>query len=116
MGQDTDRKKQLKEEYLRNKPDMGIFAVECETENLCYLCAAKDIKGKINSTLFQLRMPSHMNRELQSHWSRLGENAFTVRAVDTLEYDKDESKTDYTDDLKTLLSIWMEKMPHSKKL
>lgn len=108
-----DRRKELKEQYKLMKPDMGIFMICSKIDNKCYIEATQDLKSKINRAKFQLGFGSHPNTELQKDWKDHGETNFTIEVLDYLEYDKDESKTDYTEDLILLQTIWKEKL--SKK-
>lgn len=105
-----DRKKELKEQYKQLKPPMGIIIIRTKSSNKCYIEATPNITGKINSTLFQLKAGSQRNRELQKAWKELGEAAFTIEVLENLEYDKDETKTDYKDELALLQMIWEEKL------
>lgn len=105
-----DRKKELKELYRQMKPEMGIYIVRSNIKNKCYIEGTQNLKGKINGTKFKLESGGHPNRELQKDWSDLGFKNFTVEILETLEYDKDETKTDYTEDLALLEMIWREKL------
>ncbi len=105
-----DRKKELKEQYKQIKPPMGIFMIRSNADNKCFIEVTPNLKGKINSAKFQLENGSHRNRELQQAWRELGETAFTIEVLENLEYDKDEMKTDYTEDLALLKMMWEEKL------
>ena len=111
-----DRKKELKEQYKQMKTDMGIYVVRCNSNNKCYVGTAQNLKGRINSAKFSLGLGSHPNKELQKEWKNFGEANFTIDILDTLEYDKDETKTDYSEDLETLKEIWKEKLDNVKDL
>lgn len=105
-----DRKKELKEKYKQMKPRMGIFIIHSKVNNRCYIETARDLKSRINGARFKLVAGAHPNRELQQDWNEYGEANFTIEILDDLEYDKDESKTDYTEDLALLQMIWEEKL------
>lgn len=92
------------------KPHMGIFAIRCKLNNMCYIESTKDLKSRINSARFKLEAGSHPCRELQKEWKELGESKFTIEILENLEYDKDESKTDYSEDLALMQMIWEEKL------
>lgn len=92
------------------KPDMGIFMVKSKVTNKVFLEVTGNLKGKINSTRFQLNAGSHPNKELQRDWSREGEANFTIEILEKLNYDKDESKTDYSGELEVLEFLWKEKL------
>ncbi|MPN44452.1 hypothetical protein SDC9_192017 [bioreactor metagenome] len=108
-----ERKKELKELYKNMKTDMGLFIIKANFNNKCYIEGTKDLKGTINSTKFKLDLGNHPNKELQQQWKDQGESDFTIEILDKLEYDKDESKVDYSDELNILKLIWEEKL--SKK-
>lgn len=105
-----DRKKELKEEYKLMKPEMGVFIIRSKTNNKYFLEGTQNLKGYINGTVFKLDSGSHPNKELQKEWTELGRDKFTVDILERLEYDEDESRTDYKDDLDLLCMEWEEKL------
>lgn len=92
------------------KPDMGIFAIKSKINSKYHLEATQDLKGMINRSKFQLGAGSHPNRQLQKEWKDYGVDNFTIEILENLQYDKDESKTDYKEDLSLLKMIWEEKL------
>jgi len=107
-----DRKKELKWQYKQMKPEMGIFAIYSRQSNKCYLEVTTDLKSAMNGAKFKLGAGLHPNRELQKEWCDYGESNFTMEILEILGYDKDEFKTDYSDELKLLEMVWQEKMAH----
>lgn len=105
-----DRKKELKEMYKNMKPDMGVFIIKSNFSNKCSIEGTQDLKGTINSTKFKLNFGNHPNRELQKEWKEYGESSFTIEILENLKYDKDETKTDYSEDLDILRLIWEERL------
>lgn len=108
-----DNKKELKQKYKNMKPEMGVFRIESRVSGNCYLYAAPDLKSLMNRYCFQLNVGSHQNRDLQQEWSEQGADNFIIETLDRLEYDKDESKTDYAEDLELLRLIWQDKLNSS---
>lgn len=106
----TSRRKELIEQYKQMKPDMGIFRIRLKGGNKCFLETSHNLKGKMNSTRFQLEMGSHPNKELQRAWKELGPDRFEFEVLELLPYAKDESKTDYTEELGILKHIWVERL------
>ncbi|NLW55840.1 MAG: GIY-YIG nuclease family protein [Firmicutes bacterium] len=109
-----DRKKELKQQYKMMKPAMGIFMIRAKFSNKCYLEATPNLKGAINSGKFKHGAGIQVNRELQKDWHKYGENGFIIEILETLEYDRDEAKTDYTEELELLQMLWEEKMAAAK--
>lgn len=106
----SERKKELLTQYKQMKPDMGVLAVINKNDNRYWLEIAPNLKGKINSVAFQLKNGSHVNRKLQKDWNDLGEEVFQIIVLEQLEYEEDESKTDYREELELLKMIWIDRL------
>lgn len=103
-------KKDLKEQYRKMKPDMGVFMFKCVSSGKAYLGFSQNVKAALNSLTFQLNLGSYnANGNLQGDWKKYGEKGFEITVLELLKYDKDESKTDYTGDLKLLRDLCAEK-------
>lgn len=107
---DKTRKKELIAEYKQMKKPMGIYNIRSKVNNKCFLQTTKDLKGVMNSTVVKLRAGMHPNRELQKEWIEYGAESFAVEILENLEYDKDEAKTDYTQELELMHMLWEEKL------
>lgn len=92
------------------KPEMGIFLIRALDDGRCYLQATANLKGTINGTKFKLEAGSHPNRQLQKAWKEKGAANFTFEILEKLEYGKDETKTDYSEELAILQMVWEEKL------
>lgn len=107
---DKQRKKQLQQQYMQMKPDMGIFVIRNKQTGKSHLVTSQNLKGKMNSIRFQLNFGNYPAKELQQDWTTLGENQFEVEILEKLKYDKDESKTDYGEELDILRMMWVERL------
>ncbi len=107
-----DRKKELKEQYKQMKTERGIFIVQNKVNNKYLLVTTQNLHGMINRVRFQLNSGGHPNRELQKEWKEFGEKNFDIRILEKLAYDKDESKTDYSEELRIMDMIWSEKQSY----
>lgn len=105
-----ERRKELKELYKNMKPDMGILIIKSHFNNKCYIEGTHDLKSTINSIKFKLGFGNYPNKELQKEWKEYGEENFTIEILENLKYDKDELKTDYSEELAILKMIWEEKL------
>lgn len=110
-----DRKKELKEQYRQMRTEMGVFVIYSKGSNKCYIEATQDLRGTMNGTRFKLGAGVHLNRELQKEWKEFGEGNFITEILGKLEYDKDETKTDYREDLALLRMIWEENLLKQNK-
>ncbi len=105
-----DRKKELKEEYRQMKSDMGLVIIRSNFDKKYYIESSRNLNATINGSRFKLNAGNHLYQELQKEWNKHGESSFTIEVLERLEYDKDELKTDYKEDLKALQEIWIEKL------
>jgi group I intron endonuclease len=102
-------KKKLKEQYKQTLTPMGVYQIKNLVNGKVFVGSSKNLPGKINSHRFQLKQGSHMNRALQQDYSHFGEDRFSFTILDYLEPGMDP-KHDYTEDLKVLEEIWMERL------
>lgn len=110
------RRKQLVEQYKQMKPDMGIFWIRCKVNDKIFIETSQNLKGKINSIKFQLGAGAHPYKELQMEWDKFGEEQFEFEVLELLKYDKDETKTDYSEELSILRLVWEEKLNAQNKV
>ena len=108
MNISRDKQKELQAEYKQLKTDMGIFAVINKDTNKYLLVETNNLKGKLNSTSFQLRSGAHPNRELLHDWQQLGADRFEISVLEQIDYE--EGKDNYSDDLELLRMMWTEKL------
>ena len=106
----NERKKELQSQYKQMRTDMGVIAVINKSNGKTYLDVGVNLKGRINRIGFQLKSGGHPNREMQKYWKELGREAFSYKVLEQLEYDEDESKIDYSDDLELLKMVWTDKL------
>ncbi len=104
------RQKELKQKYLEMKPPMGAYIIKNNMNERALMNVSKDIKSTFNSHEFQLKMESHMVKEMQRDWKKYGEEAFSFEVLQYLEYDEKGEKTDYTEELEIMKIIWLEKL------
>ena len=105
-----DRKKELKEKYKQTKTEMGIFIIRFKDSDKYYLETTQNLNGKINRIKFQLQSKTHPNSQLQKEWNLHGGENFIIEVLEKLKYDKDETKTDYTEELSIMKMLWEEKL------
>jgi hypothetical protein len=102
-------KKEIRERYKRTPPDMGVYLVKNLANGKIYIGRAMDLQGKLNSERFQLRNDLHRNKELQQDFNTLGMDHFAFEVLDRLAV-KEAPGYDYSDDLRTLEALWLEKL------
>jgi hypothetical protein len=108
-------RKALVREYKNTPRPMGLYRVRNKLNGKAFIGTARDLPGILNSQRAQLRMGSHMNRELQRDWNALGPDAFAFELLDTLE-PRDEPGYDPRADLLALEALWFDRLqPHGER-
>ncbi len=104
-----DRREMIKE-YKRALRPMGIVQVKNLKNGRVYITPSANTTGTINSIRFQLKMGAFLpSPALAQDWKELGEQSFRIEVLDELK-PVDDPDHDYQADLKTLETIWLEKL------
>jgi group I intron endonuclease len=108
-------KKEMINKYKQAIQPMGIYQIKNMRNGKIYIGSAKDLRGRINSNKFQLRVGSHLNKEMQKDFNEIGEESFSFDILDYLK-PKEVLNYDYTEDLRILEEMWLEKLqPYNEK-
>ena len=108
-------KKEMMNKYKQTIQPMGIYQIKNLKNGKIYIGSAKDLRGKINGSKFQLKNDLHLNKEMQKDFNEIGEEGFSFDILDYLKPNED-SNYDYTEELKILLDMWLEKLqPYNEK-
>ena len=102
-------KKEAKKNYKQTLQPMGVYQIKNLVNGKILIGNSKNLTGKFNSYKFQLNTGTHMNTDLQADYKTYGENNFAFEILDQLE-PKDDPAYDYTDDLKVLEELWIDKL------
>ncbi len=102
-------KKELKKQYKQTVLLMGVFQVKNLVNGKIFIDSGLNLQGRINSCRFQLSLGSHMNSALQEDFNQTGITNFSFEMIDYLK-PKEDIQMDYTDDLKMLEEMWIEKL------
>ena len=100
---------ELKRQYKEAIPQMGVFAVRNRANGKILLGASLNLPGMLNRTRFQLQMGVHPNTALQRDWTDGGPDGFSFEVLDELKPVATPGH-DYTEDLRTLESLWLDKL------
>lgn len=107
----NERKKELREQYDRRRPDMGVVC--WHSGERMWIAVSRDAKADYNRSLFQLRLGSWPNRELQKAFTE-DPDAFQWSILKKLDYeDRDE---DHSEELELLYMICLEEHPQAKQM
>ncbi len=102
-------RKALVREYLETPRPAGVYCVRNVSSGKLLLGSSSDLPGILNRQRFQLEGGLHPDRELQADWNVLGSDAFAFETLDLLK-PSDEPDYDSREDLRTLKTMWLEKL------
>jgi hypothetical protein len=102
-------KKELKNKYIETIQPMGIYQIKNNINGKIFIGRGKNIQGTINRNMFQLKSGLHANKDMQKDFNDVGEACFTYEVLDYLK-PKEDNNYDYTEELKILESMWLEKL------
>jgi group I intron endonuclease len=102
-------KSEIKKNYKQTLPPTGIFQVKNLVNNKILIGSSKNLPGRINRFKFGLKYGTENNKELNNDYKKYGEENFSFDIIDELK-PKDDPAYDYTEDLKVLEEMWIEKL------
>ena len=102
-------RKELIRQYKEMPRAMGVYRVHNKTNGKSLVGSSRDVQGRLNRHLAQLKMKSHRNADLQRDWDGHGPDAFVFETLDVLAPPK-EPNYDPTDDLCVLEDLWLQKL------
>ena len=108
---DNERKKALREEYDSRKPQMGVVCWR-NGEGM-WIAVSRDVKADYNRSLFQLKLGSWPQRELQRAYTAAPET-FQWSLLRELDYE--ERDADHSADLELLYLLCREEYPQAKAM
>ena len=113
---DNNRKKELKELYKITKPSMGVYQIKNIMTGKAYIGISQNLKGTMNGNLAKLNGGMFKDRELLEDWKKYGEDKFEQKILAELDYEEDEAKSDYMQDLLVLRELITETYKNVKNI
>ncbi len=105
----TDRRKELKEDYNNRHPHKGV--VSWKSGDNIWVLMSNDANADYNSTSFQLKLGSWPNKEMQKAYTSNPESfVWTLE----MELDYKDITDDVSDDLYIMLMEYMDEHPDAK--
>jgi len=109
MAMSQDRRKELKEQYNNRHPDKGLVC--WKSKERIWVMPSNDAKADYNGTVFQLKLGSWPNRELQKAYT---EDPESFQWSLECELDYKDNDDDVSDDLSLMLMEFMDAHPDAK--
>lgn len=110
-----DRRKELKRQYMEMEKPIGAFRIVNKANGKMFVGTGINLDAVFNSYRFQLKYGGRINKELAEDWNKYGEENFLFEILELIKQ-KDDPNYDYSDDLKILEEIWLDKLqPYDEK-
>ncbi|MCH5584924.1 GIY-YIG nuclease family protein [Shimazuella sp. AN120528] len=110
---DSDKRKELKEQYKQIKTYMGVIQITNKNNEKIFINSYPNLKNKWMTIQWQLDMGKFANAALQKDWKELGSEAFQY---EVLEQKDAEKVLDKRWELKKLKRKWLDKLqPYGQK-
>jgi hypothetical protein len=107
----VDRKARVREALETPRP-AGVYRIRNTRSGKTLVGSSPNLPGILNRQRFQLENGLHPDKELQADWSEFGPDAFAFERLDLLA-PSDDPGYDSTEDLRTLKTMWLEKLTTS---
>ena len=86
-------------------PPMGVYAIHNLATGRVRVLSSRNVPGAINRATFELKMRNSRDRELQSAWDRLGEQAVRFEVLEMVR-ERPDPAFDHDAELAALLELW----------
>lgn len=83
----TERRKQLMEEYKSRRPEMGVISYRCKETGESFLEISRDTRASFNSVTAKLTANYHPNKRLMELWNQYGLEGFELSVIKVLKYE-----------------------------
>lgn len=98
------------EQYKQRPVTGGVAAIKnCVTGKMLLISAA-DLHGIRNRFEFSQNMGGCMHLQLQADWNEYGAKAFSFEVLEELEKKDTQTSKEFAEDIKTLETLWREKL------
>jgi hypothetical protein len=98
MGEANSKeaRKELVRQYQEKKREMGVYRIVHRATGKTWVGSSMNLDTVLNRDAFTLDLGSHVNRALQSDWTKYGKDAFDLDIIEQLKLD-DTVRRDYKD-------------------
>lgn len=102
-------KQALKQQYKEAEIPVGVYRGWNKLGDRSLVGSSLNLPAILNRNRTELKAGGHRNRELQSDWNALGEEAFVFEILDMLP-PRDEPGYDVKRELRVLEDLWLERL------
>ena len=102
-------KNEARRKYKNTLQPMGVYSLTNSINGKVFIGSSLNVDNIFNRISFQLKLGSYTNEELQKDYNLQGADKFSFKVIDYLK-SIDEQGYNYSDDLRVLEELWLEKL------
>ena len=110
-----NRRKEITNEYKERKLYGGVYTITNTLNGKYLIDHTVNLKSVQNHFQFAIATGSTIHPKLQKDWEEWGAQAFTLKVLEELEQQPEQSQAEFMDDLKTLEQLWRTNLDASKE-
>lgn len=103
-------KKELIAAYKERKVKGGVYAIKNTVTGKVLLLCATDIQGCKNRFDFSQNTGGCVNMKLTEDWNKYGGKSFVFELLEEVEMSPTQTQKEFSEDIKLLYEIWLEKL------
>ncbi|MEA4988163.1 MAG: GIY-YIG nuclease family protein [Anaerovorax sp.] len=107
---DRQSRKEKIEAYKQRKVIGGIYLIKNTVNGKSLLQSSTDLAGSKNRFEFSCHTGSCMIYKLKKDWEEFGKDVFVFEVLEELVKKETQTPKEFSEDIKTLEEIWMEKL------
>ena len=111
---ESNSKKEMVTEYKERKVIGGICAIKNTANGKMLLAAVNDLQAYKNRFGFSQSMGGCLHIKLQQDWEEFGADAFAFEILEELVKKETQTTKEFSEDIKILKEIWLEKLDQAK--
>lgn len=106
---DKAERKRLAQNVAEAKVVGAIYAVKNTQNGKALVDATAELQGTINRFNFLKQMNDPFSMKLRNDFMKVGQEAFVLEILETLEKKPEQTLLEFKEDLKLLKEMWLEK-------